>query len=330
MAERTTPSLWARAWRHPIAATGLLALAIVCAATASLTFAPYDPYAIAIHQRLQPPSPQHPFGTDELGRDMVGRVMAGAPTALRIAVQVPAVAAAIGVTFGVLAAILGGVAARLLLGAAAVVASFPPFLLALAVVAALGPNLHHAMLAISLAWWPPYTRIARRQVLRLRQSPGVVAARALGMSEGRILTQHVLPACGTAIAIRALADAGQAILLLASLSLIGMGARVPVPEWGAMVAQTRPLLLVAWWIPIFPGLAIALAALGFICASEGLRDVLAAPRAGARVRGPAADRRESRLAAPVAHEEAAGGRRELGKRPRITAPAPADSDAAGG
>jgi peptide/nickel transport system permease protein len=247
---------------------------VVAVAIAVLIFTPYDPYVIEIQQRLNPPSLAHPLGTDELGRDVLSRVLAGAPISLHSGLIALAVATAIGIPLGILAGYRGGRIDGVLMRGVDVFLAFPPFVLAMALAIAIGPSLPHAIASIGIALWATYALVARDEVRRITALPYVQSARANGAGDMRVLTMHVLPYCLAPIGTRLVADLGAAIFMVAGLSFIGLGARPPAPEWGIMVSHARPLLVTAWWLPIFPGIALALSVAAFILAGDGLRDLV--------------------------------------------------------
>ncbi len=243
-------------------------------ALVSVVYLPHSPYAIAVEQRFRPPSAAHLFGTDDLGRDVLSRVIAGTRISLSVAGSVLAISSVLGVPLGVFAAYRGGMVDEIIMRAADVFLAFPSFLLAMAIVAALGPSLANAVLAVGIAWWPRYARLMRGQVLAVMHLPYVEAARALGAGEARVLVRHILPNCLAPLLIMLATDAGNAILITASLSFVGLGARPPLPEWGFMVAQGRQFLLTAWWNPLAPGLAIGVTVAAFLFVGDALRDLL--------------------------------------------------------
>jgi len=257
------------------AMVGLVLLAALWSvALASWIGTPADPYAIAIERRFQPPGLGHLFGTDDLGRDLLSRVMVGTRISFGVAAFVLLVASGLGVPLGVLAGYRGGWTDEVIMRASDIFLAFPSFLLAMAIVAALGSGMGNAVLALGVAWWPRYARLLRGQVLSVAHNLYVDAARALGASERRVLARHVLPNCLAPLMVQMATDAGNAILITASLSFVGLGAKPPSPEWGFMVAQGRQFLLTAWWVPIVPGLAIATMVAAFLFVGDGLRDLL--------------------------------------------------------
>lgn len=258
---------------HAIAVGGLITLLWLGVALAAPLLAPYDPLAQDLAARLQAPSPQHPLGTDELGRDILSRVVHGARISLPLGFLVAVLAGGLGVALGAVAGYAGGGVDDLIMRVSDAVLAFPALILAMAITAALGPSLNNALLAIAAVLWPEYARIMRGQVLKARQMEYVVAARALGGTGGRVLWRHILPNCYPPLLIKASLDVGNAILIAAALSFIGLGAVPPMPEWGAMVAIGRQKFY-EWWVATFPGLAILSAVMGFNFLGDGLQDLL--------------------------------------------------------
>jgi peptide/nickel transport system permease protein len=225
-----------------------------------------------LNNSLAPPSSHHLLGTDELGRDIAARVVAGARISLVVAVLVLGLASVVGGLLGLLAGYYGGFVDAVIMRTADIFFAFPQFLLAMALVAALGQSLNHAILAVAIAYWPRYARLMRAGILSAKTTVYVRAAEALGCSAPRIMLRHLVPNCMSPLLIQATMDAGIAILTTASLSFVGLGATPPTPEWGAMVTEGRDYITTAWWIPFFPGLAISIAVAGFIFLGDGLRD----------------------------------------------------------
>jgi peptide/nickel transport system permease protein len=234
--------------------------------------ATHDPYHISAAEKLQGPSSGHWFGTDDLGRDLLSRVLTGARISLAVAIVVLALAMVLGVGLGLIAGYWGGWVDEVLMRTTDVFLAFPRLVLAIAIAATLGAGLSNTVLAIALSWWPWYTRLVRGQLLSLREQEYVQAAVSLGAGPPRILLRHLLPNVGTTVVIQASIDIGFAILATASLSFIGLGAQPPTPEWGAIIAQARSYMVDAWWYPTFPGLAIFLAVLGFNLLGNAIRD----------------------------------------------------------
>jgi len=235
--------------------------------------APHSPLDLDVMHRLEPPSGDHPFGTDESGRDNFSRVLYGARITVPIALGVIAVASAFGTGIGAVSGYAGGWTDEVLMRFVDVVLAFPSIVLAMAITAALGPGLPHAMLAIVLVGWAEYSRLMRGQILAAKSNDYVLAARALGGSAGRVLLRHVLPNAFPPAVVKGTLDIGNAIILIAALSFIGLGAVPPAPEWGAMIAAGQSKFEY-WWVATFPGLAILSVVLGFNFLGDGLQDIL--------------------------------------------------------
>ncbi len=236
-------------------------------------FATHDPIKTSIRELYIPPSAEHFFGTDELGRDVYSRVVHGARISLVSASLIIGIACVIGVILGTIAGYWGGWSDRVIMTLVDLVLAFPSLILALAVSAALGPGLRSAIIAAAAVWWPVYARLLRGITLQLAEMEFVTAARAMGASAPRIILRHILPNAIYAIIVRISIDLGLAVLLLASLSFIGLGASAPTPEWGAMVAWGRLYFLTEWWIGGFPALAITLVVVAITMLGDGLNDL---------------------------------------------------------
>lgn len=250
----------------------LLVLLVLVALLAPL-IAP-DPTRQNIAQRLQPPSVEHWLGTDQLGRDVWARVAHGAGISLRVGFGVVILSVLLGVLVGLLAGTLGGAWDNLLMRLTDIFFAFPSLILAMAIAAALGPNLNNTIIAVALVSWPIYARLVRANVLALREREFVEAARALGASQSRLMLRHLLPNTLTPVFVQASFDVGGAILTAAGLSFIGFGAQPPTPEWGAMVSETRSYIAEAIWAPTAPAIGILLTVLAFNLLGDALRDVL--------------------------------------------------------
>jgi len=261
--------------RHPLAAAGLaiVVLLVLIAALAPL-LAPDAPAAQHLADRLQGPSPRHWLGTDELGRDILSRLLFGTRITLGIVALVTAIAAPIGLVIGCMAGYAGGWVDAALMRVTDVFLALPRLILTLAFVAALGPGIENAVLAIALVAWPPYARIARAETLALRGSEFVAAARLAGASSARIVLRHIMPLCLASVIVRVSLDMAGVILIAAGLGFLGLGAQPPSPEWGAMIAAGRKYMLDQWWVAAMPGIAIAAVSLAFNLLGDGLRDVL--------------------------------------------------------
>lgn len=223
---------------------------------------------------LQPPSPEHFFGTDELGRDLFSRILFGVRISITTAVVAVGFAVLIGSVLGAIAGTIGGWIDEVIMRVCDAFLSFPPLLLAIATSAMLGPSLQNAQLSIIISWWPWYTRLLRGQAISVKEKPFVKAAEAIGTKKIRIMFRHIVPNCISPIIIQASMDMGSVILTIASLSFLGLGAQPPTPEWGLMVATGKNYFMNAWWYGIFPGLAIFSAVLTFNLLGDGLREIL--------------------------------------------------------
>jgi len=270
----TNPGL-RRLLRSPSALAGA-ALTGVFLATALLAswVAPYDPVAPAPDLVLQAPSWGHLFGTDELGRDVLSRVMYGSRISLEVGAIAVAIAMMAGTVLGLIAGFNGGTWDALIMRGTDVLLAFPGILLAIAVVATLGPSLANVMIAVGIGAVPVYARTVRGSTLSVRQMEYVEAARAAGATTGRLIGRHVLRNILGPIVVLATLGVGINILIAAGLSYVGLGAQPPVPEWGAMLSGARQYLRDAWWTAVFPGLAITVAVVGMNLLGDGLRDAL--------------------------------------------------------
>jgi peptide/nickel transport system permease protein len=251
-----------------------IAAALVLTAAVGPTLWPLDPYRMSIRERLKPPSAAHPLGTDEFGRDLLARLIHGSRITLRVGLISVGIAGLVGTALG-LAAALGG--RRIDLGIGALVdlmLAFPGFLLALAIVATLGPSLENAMIAIGVRRVPVFIRVVRAAALQLASSEFVVAARALGAGGLRVATAHVLRNVAPTLVVLATLQFPEAILVAAGLSFLGLGAQPPLPEWGAILSSARVYLERAPWLVNFPGMAIAVTVLGLNLLGNAMRDVL--------------------------------------------------------
>jgi peptide/nickel transport system permease protein len=240
-----------------IVALAFVALLLLAAAAPDL-LAPFDPLAIAPTDAFSPPSATHPLGTDESGRDVLSRVIAGAGASLLIGASATAIGLALGAVLGVTAAFGGRVVDGLIGRVLEVLFAFPALLLALLVIVVTGPGVVPATIAVGLSTAPGYARILRTQLLGIRDSGYVEAARVLGHGPARILLRHVLPNTFAPLAVLATLGVGQAIVWASALSYLGLGAEPPAPEWGAMLSAGRTYLASAWWLTVFPGLVIVL------------------------------------------------------------------------
>jgi len=224
--------------------------------------------------KLLPPSSRYFLGTDELGRDLFSRILYGTRISLETALMAVGLSLLIGVPLGAIAGASAWYIDEGIMRITDIFLSFPSLLLAIAIAALLGPSLQNAMLAIGISWWPWYTRIVRGQAASLKERQFVKAARAIGTPSRKIIFGHILPNCIAPVIVQASLDIGSVILMIASLSFLGLGAQPPSPEWGLMVSTGRNYILTAWWYSLFPGAAIFLAVLAFNLLGDGLREIL--------------------------------------------------------
>jgi peptide/nickel transport system permease protein len=244
--------------------------------------APHDPYAADItNSKLLGPSLSHPMGTDELGRDLLSRIMTGTRVSVQVALIVLGFAVTFGTIIGLIAGYWGGWVDEVLMRLTDMFLAFPALILAVAIAASLGRNLRNTMIALATVFWPWYARLVRAQVLSIKEREFVQAAHSIGMSRSRIMLRHILPNAASVIIIQLTLDVGFAILATSSLSFIGLGAQPPSPEWGTMMSTARNYFRDAWWYMAFPGLALTLTVLAFNLLGDGLQDALD-PRSGRR------------------------------------------------
>lgn len=237
-------------------------------------FGPGDPLRTDLYGRLSPPSLAKPFGTDDFGRDVLTRVMYGARISLRIGLVAVGISLVCGTALGLLAGYWGGAVDMVVMRLMDIMLAFPSILLAIVIVAIIGPSLTNAMLAVGIVVIPQYARLIRASVLSIREREYVMAARALGASNLRIVLRSVLPNCVAPLIVQSTLGMATAILDAAGLGFLGLGAQPPTPEWGAMLSGGRELIVKAPWVLTFPGLAILFAVLGFNLLGDGLRDAL--------------------------------------------------------
>lgn len=262
--------------RHDASAVaGLVIVVALLLLAVAAPWIPLDgPNEQDVANRYASPSGEHLLGTDNLGRDQLSRLVYGARTSLLVSVVVGALVLAVGVAVGTVSGFVGGFVDGLLMRLVDVLLAFPSLLLALAITGVLGPGLLHLAAAMVLVWWAGYARFVRGLVLSIRERPYVESARALGMSERRIATRHVLPQVMPPVIVLATLQSGRLLLALSGLSFLGLGAQPPTPEWGAMLSDAQNYLANAPQLMVYPAIAITVAALGFNLLGDGLRDIL--------------------------------------------------------
>jgi peptide/nickel transport system permease protein len=252
----------------------ILTLVLIISALAAPLLSPHDPYHQDTARRLEAPSDKHPLGLDDLGRDVLSRIFYGARVSLRVGFSVVFLASLIGITLGAIAGYFGGVIDMLVMRLCDILLSFPGILLAIALVAVLGPSLNNVILALVITAWVGYARLVRGQVLKVREMEFVTAARALGARSPRVIILHVLPNIMNPVIVMATLGLGGVILSEAALSFLGLGVQPPTPSWGAMLTSGRRYLGLANHLAIFPGAAIMLAVMGLNFLGDGLIDAL--------------------------------------------------------
>uniref|UniRef100_UPI003F49690F ABC transporter permease n=1 Tax=Ensifer adhaerens TaxID=106592 RepID=UPI003F49690F len=261
--------------KSPTSTFGLAVLVLlVLVATFAPLIATHDPYAQNLANTLQAPGNGHLFGTDELGRDIFSRLVWGSRITLTIIFLVSIVVGPIGLVIGTTAGYLGGKVDTVMMRITDIFLSFPSLILSLAFVAALGPSLNNAIIAIALTSWPPIARLARAEAMTFRKADYISAARLQGASATRIIVKSIMPMCLPSVLIRLTLNMATVILTAAGLGFLGLGAQPPLPEWGAMIATGRKYMLDSWWLVTFPGVAILSVSLAFNLLGDGLRDAL--------------------------------------------------------
>jgi peptide/nickel transport system permease protein len=273
---------WLRLRRNPLAVIGLVIVAaLLLMAAFAPWIAPHDPIAQNLSQRLLPPGTAgHWLGTDDFGRDLWSRIVFGSRITLYIVLLVVVTAPVFGLIVGTVAGYFGGWTDQILMRITDIFLAFPRLILALALVAVLGPGIENAVLAIALTAWPPYARVARAETLTVRNSDYIAAVRLQGAGPGRVIWGHIMPMCLPSVIIRVTLDMAGVILTAAGLGFLGLGVQPPLPEWGLMISSGRKFLFEQWWVATMPGLAIFIVSLGFNLLGDGLRDVLDPRSAG--------------------------------------------------
>ncbi|MCS6883131.1 MAG: ABC transporter permease [Oscillochloridaceae bacterium] len=283
-AARDEQRRWRVALRPNVVVGAVLVGMLTLAAVLAPLLAPYPPDQIQPALRLRPPSFEHPFGTDAFGRDLYSRVLYGARIALRVSLLSVVLAAAPGIWLGLLAGYHGRWSDQILSRVMEIWLAFPGLLLAIVLMARLGPSLDTTVIALGVIGLPSFYRLARSGTMSARQALYVEAARALGIGHTRILWRHILPNLASPLIVLITLRMGTMLLAAGGLSFIGLGAQPPTPEWGALLASGRDHLDTAWWLAFFPGLAFTLSVTGFNLLGDGLRDLLAPETQGATAR----------------------------------------------
>ena len=266
---------WVRLWHNRLAISGLvLVLGLFAVALLARWLAPYDPDFIDLKQVLMPPSPAHLLGTDTLGRDVLSRIIFGARVSLLVGFVAVGIATLIGLLVGALAGYYGGVLDQILMRLVDLMLCFPTIFLILAVIAVLGPNIWNIMAVIGLTGWMGVARLVRAEFLSLREREFVVAARALGASDVRLIWRHLLPNALTPVMVSATLGVAGAILVESSLSFLGLGVQPPTPSWGNMLTMGKDNIEIAWWLSVFPGLAILVTVMSYNLLGEGIREAI--------------------------------------------------------
>ena len=268
-------TFWRYFKRNTLAVGGLAFILIIFLVAGFASFmAPYDPGKTDVSLKLRAPSPQHVLGTDQLGRDVLSRMLYGSRISLSVGFVAVAISILIGILVGALAGYYGGWTDSLLMRFVDIMICFPSFFLILTVVALLGPSLVKVMFVIGITSWMGTSRFVRAEFLSLRERDFVQAAKALGVKDLRIIYRHILPNALAPVFVTATLDVATAILVEAGLSFLGFGAQPPAPSWGNILTEGRTYIFDAWWLTIFPGFAILITVLSFNLLGEGLRDAL--------------------------------------------------------
>ena len=273
--ERTRPPWWRRVLKSRNLVLGVIVILLVVGlGLLAPVLSSYDPFKPNFDDILKAPSLTHPFGTDEFGRDVITRVLYGARIDVRVGVTAVISPFIIGIILGSLAAYYGGVAETIIMRILDIVQAFPFIVLIIAVVAILGPGLNNMYIAVALTAWVVYARLIRSEILVQKEQEYVIAAKAMGASDWRVMLKHLLPNTITSSIVYSMADIALYILLAASLSFLGLGAKPPTPEWGAMITEGQSYMTTAWWMSALPGLAIVITGIGLSLVGDGLSDLL--------------------------------------------------------
>ena len=261
-----------------IVSLGILLMAAVVTVTDLLgvRITPYDPIQQNVGPALAPPSFQHLMGTDNLGRDLLSRIIIATPNDMAVSLAVVGVALAVGAVIGSVAAFQGGLLDEALMRFTDVIFALPALVLAMVIGVTLGPGVTHMMVALMIIWWPPYTRLARGEALRVAHQNYIEAARLSGIGTAKILVKHVFRSILVTLLVYATLDIGTVILVYSGLSYLGLSVRPPQPDWGEMVSSYQDYLITAPWLPVLPGFVIAMGVIGFSLLGDGIRDAIEA------------------------------------------------------
>ncbi|MDP2754729.1 MAG: ABC transporter permease [Nitrospirota bacterium] len=261
--------------KNPLTVAGLTVIGfLVLVAIFAPLLATHNPTVQNLSEGLRAPSREHLFGTDEFGRDVFSRIVFGSRITLYIVGLVSIIVGPIGLIVGTVSGYLGGIVDTVMMRITDIFISFPSLVLALAFVAALGPGLDHAVLAIALTSWPSIARLARAETLSLRKADYITAIELQGASKARVIVRHIMPMCMSSVIVRLTMNMASIILTAAGLGFLGLGALPPAPEWGAMISSGRRYMLESWWLVAVPGVSILLVSLAFNLFGDGLRDAL--------------------------------------------------------
>lgn len=271
----TAHIFWSRFRRNPLTMVGgVIFLLFILVAILAPVLTPHNPEQVQMDLALQKPSSDHWFGTDEVGRDLFSRVIYGSRISLGMGVLIILVSGFIGIVLGSVAGYKGGRIGQIIMRIMDIILAFPTLILAMALSAALGPNLLNAILAIVIVRIPAFVRLARSETLVVKEKLYVKAARTFGLSDGWIIIRHIVPNIVTPVIIQMTLDLGDAILMVATLGFLGLGVQPPTPEWGALINTGWKYFLDQWWYPTFPGIAIFMVSMSFNILGDGLRDML--------------------------------------------------------
>ena len=267
--------VWKRFTHNKLAvAGGIVVFLLFIVAIFAPVLAPYDPNAINVHHILEPPTMTHPFGTDELGRDILSRVIYGSRISLSVGFVAVGISTMVGVVLGAFAGYYGGWVDRVIMRFVDIMLSIPTFFLLLAVIAFLEPNIWNIMIVIGLTSWMGVARLVRAEFLSLKEREFVLAARATGARDMRIIFRHILPNSLAPVLVSTILGIASAILVESALSFLGIGVQPPTPSWGNMLTAGKDNIEIAWWMSVFPGVAILITVLAYNLLGEGIRDAI--------------------------------------------------------